>query len=274
MSLQPMFILDQMLSGVTVYTPFGGANYSGFQPQQVLTSSRRVQAFGVDYDGNREQKMWALEADQLGPQNLPFENMWIERSASFTFENGTECVGIASLVRGTELGHASEIFLATDAGIMQMQMQLVIRHSSAGDIESVVVSDLKSGEVYRAESYEFSTCVQLSIGSLTAIGLMNCKNVRTERIERPARQPKKSRRKRSAKLDYHTIVLPGSAGSGAGSAGSADLPRHMVRGHFKTYTDEFPLMGRHTGTYWWGHHVRGDAKHGIAVTDYRVEAHA
>lgn len=271
MSLQPMFILDQMLRGTPVSTPFGPADYSGFQTRQILTASKRVQAFSGRNPEEHEENLWALEADQMGPQNLPFGNMWIERATSFTFENRMECFGVASLFRGTELGHASELFLATDAGIIQLQTQLVIRHSADGEIETAGVVDLRNGEIYESGSNEWGTCLRLSLGSLVAVGLMNCKNVRTERIERPALQPKKARRKRPAKLDYHTIVLPNSASSGVSYGGSAELPRHMVRGHFKTYTDESPLMGRHTGTYWWGHHVRGEARNGITVTDYKVK---
>lgn len=31
-------------------------------------------------------------------------------------------------------------------------------------------------------------------------------------------------------------------------------------------------MGKHTGTYWWNHHRRGEVEAGIAVRDYRLSA--
>ena len=75
-------------------------------------------------------------------------------------------------------------------------------------------------------------------------------------------------------VSYHTIVLPSvrpSGGSADPAQGTlAEQPLHKVRGHFKTYTAEAPLLGRHTGTYWWGHQVRGSREHGEVVSDYRL----
>lgn len=45
---------------------------------------------------------------------------------------------------------------------------------------------------------------------------------------------------------------------------------HRVRGHFKTFTADRPLLGQHVGTYWWGWQIRGKAENGINVSDYRL----
>jgi len=47
---------------------------------------------------------------------------------------------------------------------------------------------------------------------------------------------------------------------------------HLVRGHFKTYTDQRPLLGRAVGTFWFPQHVRGTAHAGRV--DHVVEVHA
>jgi hypothetical protein len=47
---------------------------------------------------------------------------------------------------------------------------------------------------------------------------------------------------------------------------------HICRGHFATYTEDAPLFGRITGTFWKPQHVRGSAKHGAVVKDYNVKA--
>lgn len=48
------------------------------------------------------------------------------------------------------------------------------------------------------------------------------------------------------------------------------LGLHIVRGHEKTYTDEAPLFGKITGTFFWPPHARGDIRHGVIVKDYKV----
>jgi hypothetical protein len=45
------------------------------------------------------------------------------------------------------------------------------------------------------------------------------------------------------------------------------IPLHLCRGHFKTFTTERPLLGRHTGTYWWEPHLRGSADNGVVIHD-------
>lgn len=45
---------------------------------------------------------------------------------------------------------------------------------------------------------------------------------------------------------------------------------HTVRGHFKTYTEERPLFGRLTGTYWWGDCIKGNAEMGMIEKDYNL----
>lgn len=106
-----------------------------------------------------------------------------------------------------------------------------------------------------------------------AIGMMNCKNVSLPTRTTGSRSSKKAARKRVPRLDFHTIVLPGSRGSsGNGSGEPANHAAHKVRGHFKTYTEDAPLMGRHVGTYWWGWQARGNKRNGVTVTDYRIKA--
>jgi hypothetical protein len=47
---------------------------------------------------------------------------------------------------------------------------------------------------------------------------------------------------------------------------------HIVRGHFSTYTEDAPLFGRITGTFWIPAHVRGTASEGLISSEYRVSA--
>jgi len=46
---------------------------------------------------------------------------------------------------------------------------------------------------------------------------------------------------------------------------------HLCRGHYKRFTAEKPLLGRHVGMWWWQPAVRGRSKKGIVVKDYLVK---
>lgn len=51
----------------------------------------------------------------------------------------------------------------------------------------------------------------------------------------------------------------------------APIGLHYVRGHFKTFTPERPLLGRATGTFYWPPMLRGDAKRGVIGKTYIEE---
>ena len=108
---------------------------------------------------------------------------------------------------------------------------------------------------------------------MIAVGLMNCKNVTTTETDKGGPRRRKSRGKKNPRMTYRTINIPGrntqTEGDGT-PAEKAEYALHRVRGHFKTYTAERPLMGQHVGTYWWGWQARGKAKNGISTTDYKV----
>ena len=53
----------------------------------------------------------------------------------------------------------------------------------------------------------------------------------------------------------------------------AERALHLCRGHFKTYTEEAPLFGKYTGTFWWQPSLRGKEENGIIRKDYSVSTH-
>ncbi len=117
---------------------------------------------------------------------------------------------------------------------------------------------------------------QAPTAALYALSLMNCKNVRLDDGEDPppALARRHQRRHGVPMSRFSRIVLPGpprTASHGPGSTNPTTPAHHMVRGHFKTYTAEAPLLGRHTGTYWWGWQVRGDKERGEVTPEYVVE---
>jgi hypothetical protein len=99
---------------------------------------------------------------------------------------------------------------------------------------------------------------------LTTFALMNCKNI-VEREVPPAIQPRAARRRGEPWVSYRHHVLEVRPFSRRKIADGAPLDPgsstaiHWVRGHFKRYTQERPLLGRFTGTYWWQPHLAGRA---------------
>lgn len=108
----------------------------------------------------------------------------------------------------------------------------------------------------------------------TALGLINCRNVETReagRINLRRSGAQKRRGEPATSIRYSTIILPGGGSQSDGHGGHRATALHRVRGHFKTFTAEKPLMGQHVGTYWWGWNVRGNATNGVVVSDYELK---
>lgn len=107
-----------------------------------------------------------------------------------------------------------------------------------------------------------------------SIGLANCRNIKVESLK--TRKERKSRRKSKQRMsgtEYKVIRLPGAPynriDGPASSNGQTRL--HTVRGHFKTYTEEKPLYGKLTGTWWWAPSVRGKKENGEIISTYKQD---
>ncbi len=108
---------------------------------------------------------------------------------------------------------------------------------------------------------------------LFALNLMNCKNVVLEEAPLSHRQ---KRNIRMGKPNYRYHVLKIRRGKKlydfdqetSGSGGKNSI--HMCRGHFKTYTEDAPLMGKFVGTYYWGAFMRGRDKDKFVDKDYEL----
>jgi hypothetical protein len=110
---------------------------------------------------------------------------------------------------------------------------------------------------------------------LLALSFMHCKNVDIAIVEPPAALSKKHARRYGEPLSSYRVleIEPmRQALHSDGHVSTAGLRQalHICRGHFKTFTDDAPLFGRLTGTYWWDAHVRGAAAFGSISKDYRI----
>ncbi len=112
--------------------------------------------------------------------------------------------------------------------------------------------------------------------AMLALGLINCKNVTTREVGHIAWKRSGREKRRGAapnRVRYNTIILPGGGSVVEGKPNEVRhraSALHRVRGHFKTYTADAPLLGKHVGTYWWGWQVRGDLDNGAVVSNYRL----
>lgn len=215
---------------------------------------------------------------------LPFACNWLEWSDEVTGRN-VACV----VSRGNRRYHADppegsvfamfwtmvpgcnpkvfpiEVELVNDAnGVVQEEI-----HSKLGGLPGVDLGDDDFNNCSKYASYYMLT-------AFTALGLINCRNVDTQeapRIRLRRNGTQKRRGQPAPTIRYNTIILPGGGSQWQGTKGSGThraTALHRVRGHFKTFTADRPLMGQHVGTYWWGWQVRGNADNGVVVSDYRL----
>ena len=303
MSLQPMPILDRMLKlrsqcGVPeddIEAAWGAVKVRADVPADMYWQS--------------STEVWRIDHD-YPPMRLPFPTMWIEWSQPQAWKSGRRDIQIgSSMIVGPQLGALlveveipdDRVMHYTAPGVQPLKVviprsahsafQLIPYGMREGRLSSFPFSVLvplnKEGMQFRQPMYcgnwapNEEESAKLTIDflqsrfsvALLAIGLMNCKNVTTTEFESTVRIGRKGHR-RSPGVVYRTINVPGyPSGTGGGSGQATDvMPLHRVRGHFKTFTPEAPLLGQHVGTYWWGWQVRGNKKNGATVTDYRVTA--
>jgi hypothetical protein len=105
---------------------------------------------------------------------------------------------------------------------------------------------------------------------------MHCKNVDVEAVTPDQDESRRNKRRRGFPLVRYQVLDVEPIRRILDAAGAQDGPNglrhalHLCRGHFKVFTDDAPLFGRHTGTYWWAPQVRGRAEEGANINDYRV----
>jgi len=113
--------------------------------------------------------------------------------------------------------------------------------------------------------------------ALATINFMHCKNV--EQIEEtpPPKLSAKHEKKYGVPLVKYKVLKVNSmrreyADDDRESQPGIPKSLHICRGHFKDYRNGGGLFGKLEGIYWWDQYVRGDAKRGIVIKDYDVQA--
>lgn len=140
-----------------------------------------------------------------------------------------------------------------------------IRRRPFGDVDSIVAN------AFGVEDGQ-APAVEVMNRIFFALALMNCRNVSLRE-----RSSSRSTGGTSPTGDaFHEVVINGnvhrSNGASRETAGTASGRSHLARGHFKTFTEDAPLLGKHVGTYWWGWQVRGQEGAGVIEKTYSLKA--
>lgn len=258
------------------------------QPQARVIADDVAAAYWGDQDST---KTWNLSTS-FGPTMAPFDTLWIEARLPKTLWTNDGAGQMVAKDRASVGVTAEGHFVQALSIDGQPALRIKSLHETSRMVVespfSVVIHlderghpiDERVGYTYTPEWAEAIEALAQSDGSLTpdvalfALGLMNCRNVRMEDVHETDKRRRAHRRKHgTAMARFKRIVLPGAMRSGgnASAAGEA-LPFHLIRGHFKTYTEEAPLFGKRVGTWWWGWQARGDEAIGTIDHEYEVTA--
>lgn len=107
---------------------------------------------------------------------------------------------------------------------------------------------------------------------VTAFSLMHARNIVADPVAPPFARAAR-RRGEKPPLRYHVLKVRPLTRRRIGVAGGLHpepTAIHWVRGHLKTYTEEKPLFGRFTGTYYWQAHVAGRDRAHHVEKDYEI----
>lgn len=111
--------------------------------------------------------------------------------------------------------------------------------------------------------------------ALWTITFMHTKNVIQEEVPPIAKLSKKHEVRYGEPLVTYRIIkikpMGGKRTTGEDRGGShRQHSAHIRRGHFKTYTEDAPLLGRAVGTFWWEQGMYGSEKQGKVTHGYEI----
>ena len=109
---------------------------------------------------------------------------------------------------------------------------------------------------------------------MLALSFIHCKNVSQSEVSLTPRRHRKQTELGSSRYTYKVLDINPMKKvlKTEGQIDNVGLKKalHICRGHFATYTEDAPLFGRVTGTFWKEQHLRGDPRAGVVEKDYCV----
>lgn len=227
------------------------------------------------------------ELEGYGPVMPPFESLWIEGQdfnkhlvpyrIALHVQMNTRVFSIEK--RREFIGHQVNSFAIIGGKAVESMFQAtftVADDGGYGAIEPTVALGRESWLKTRSKDFlelRVPQSERMARLALFVISLMHCRNVEQREVTyTPVSRRRKASRQRPS-IEYRTIHLPRPSHPGGRQSEATGTTRlHTARGHFKTYTAEAPLMGRHVGTYYWAAQARGRKKNGEIISIYKVGA--
>lgn len=204
---------------------------------------------------------------------LPYPNMWFE----YEYENKDLICLLIMLQSDTVVACAPYHRNGKNGGWAPPLAYYVVNLEGFADhdYQKIAICDLDDHAKQNFELYKPAYFFELYLMSKT-FRLLNCRNIISE-VVTPSVLINKMREKKNKLPVYEyrvlKVILPKHLGKSTGRPNTVplnSLPLHTCEGHFKTYTKERPLFGKHAGEFWWPDQVRGDKKNGIIEKEYNV----
>jgi hypothetical protein len=215
-----------------------------------------------------------------GPEpKMPWPTVWADFAMSSDDRDAGAVLAcqqseneIRAYVIAAPHGHAP--FLA---GMTSWNDQVPLRCCKQADDPVLVCTPISEDQAHN--NWVANIAVSQVAGFLYVLRLLQCRNAGTEpapSLLQPVVPVRLGRRYGPAAGGYrmHTITIRVGQARKISLAAVAqqerDLPLHMVRGHFKHYPDDSPLLGKYAGWWWWAPHLRGSLRNGVVEKKYRI----
>lgn len=253
-------------------------------------TAMRTEAFwggATVIDASAPARMFLLTEKHLwGPADFPtlapaFDTMFIEVPATLKMSSDVvvEWWGVYYVASATHYGWECGIMVLCEVG---NKFVPVLNDTLHLDRNGAILGDLNQWGFWSAYNPDSDMRPIVDMGMLVlgaaffAVSLMHCKNITYHAVEPPKLSPHLKRKRRRPLVRYHVLDIDPMRRvlKTEGRSDEVGLKRalHICRGHFRTYTEEAPMFGRVTGTFWVPQHIRGNAESGVVVKDYNVKA--
>ncbi len=270
-----------------------GPMYESFFDCPVIDFSNVTAFFEEHYVDSRAYASIAKSFNQAPP----FQAFWMESKARplhpelctyGVFVRSLEFEQVEAELKGVPFERAPKWLLVGDifdetsrrayGPVFRITLPVLETGESAvvKDDPIIWATDLTTGQPVEGDAAD--VVLNMSAPMSLALTFMHCKGVTLVDNTPPAGLQKKHLRKHRGQVHplvtYKTILIQPATRvlSVEGSIEQQGMAKalHICRGHFKHFSEDRPLFGRLSGTYWWPSHIRGLASTGIAVRDYRI----
>ena len=214
---------------------------------------------------------------------LPFAALWLEM-LNFTGDDlGWHLGALVNLIENPETEPDERYLLVIRTyrfeglKILKSPVQRQVYLSEKGAFLDFVTFNPDTGDEVRTSEGIILATTALNVATVCALALgsfLNCRNIVTVDHEPdPVDNAAYQRHFGVPMTKYKTLAVKsmGKRYERDGEQQQFDvMPLHIRRGNFAHYTDDKPLFGKYTGTFWRPATAVGNAKNGVVVKDYKV----